>query len=157
MREPLRLDEAGHLDAAGLADTGEVVAAEVDEHHVLGAILLGGEKPLGVPLTRLGRPCDRIEARRPVLALDEGLGRGADQRKTLELEQEEVRRRVDAAKRPVELERRNGCRPLGALREDDLECVTGPDQLLDPPHAVLVCGLIGVPAHGAAGSECVFL
>ena len=62
-----------------------------------------------------------------VLALDERLGRGADQGELAELEQEEVRRRVDAAQRAVELERGRGGRPLGALREDDLEGVAGAD------------------------------
>ena len=36
----------------GQADAREVVAAEVDEHDVLGAVLLGGEQPLGVALAR---------------------------------------------------------------------------------------------------------
>ena len=39
-REP----ELWHVDAAGLADPPEIVAHEVDDHHVLGAVLLrGGE------------------------------------------------------------------------------------------------------------------
>ena len=50
VREALRLEEALDLDRAGHADAREVVAAEVDEHHVLGAVLLGGEQPLGVAL-----------------------------------------------------------------------------------------------------------
>ena len=36
--------EALDLDDAVLADAAEVVAAEVDEHHVLGALLLVGEQ-----------------------------------------------------------------------------------------------------------------
>ena len=35
------------LDAAVLAHAPEVVAAEVDQHHVLGALLLVGEQLLG--------------------------------------------------------------------------------------------------------------
>ena len=74
VREALRLEVARHPDAAGLAHSREIVAAEVDEHHVLGAVLLGGEQPLSVSLARLGRTGDRIQARRPAFALDEGLG-----------------------------------------------------------------------------------
>ena len=59
MREPLHLHVARHVHGARLADAGEVVAAEVDEHHVLGAVLLGGEQPLDVALGRLGRAGDR--------------------------------------------------------------------------------------------------
>ena len=40
VREALRLEEPLDLHRPGLADAGEVVAAEVDEHHVLRAILL---------------------------------------------------------------------------------------------------------------------
>ena len=157
VREPLRLEVARHPNTAGLADAGEVVAAEVDEHHVLGAVLLRGEQPLGVTLARLRRPRDGVQAGRPVLALDQGLRRGADQRQVLELEQEEVRRGVDPAERTVELDRRRGRRPLGTLREDDLEGVARPDQLLDPPDAGLVGGLIRVAPHLGARGEIVFL
>ena len=68
MREPLGLEEAGDRDRAGLADAREVVAAEVDEHHVLGAVLRRGEQSLGVALARMGRAGDRVQARPPVLA-----------------------------------------------------------------------------------------
>ena len=42
------------LDGAVLADPAEVVAAEVDEHHVLGALLLVGEQLVGHPAVLLG-------------------------------------------------------------------------------------------------------
>ena len=73
---------------------------------MLGAVLLGGEEPLDVALGRLGRAGDRAEAGAAVLAGDEPLGRGADERDPVELEQEQVRRRVDAPERPVDVERR---------------------------------------------------
>ena len=158
MREALGLEEAGDADAAGPAGAREIVAAEVDEHHVLGPVLLGVEQPLGVALTRLGRAGDRVQARAAVLALDERLRRGADQREPVELEQEEVRRRVDAPQRPVELQRRGRGLALGALREHDLERVAGPDVLPDPLDALFVRGLVGRAPHGcAARGEIVFL
>ena len=63
VREALRLEEALDLDRSRHADAREVVAAEVDEHHVLGAVLLGGEQALGVALAALGRAGDRVQAR----------------------------------------------------------------------------------------------
>ena len=70
VREPLRLEEALDAHAARHAHTREVVAAEVDEHHVLRAVLLGAEQPLGVALARPGRAGDRVEGRACPLALD---------------------------------------------------------------------------------------
>ena len=91
VREALDLHVARDPHGARLADAREVVAAEVDEHHVLGPVLLGREQPLDVALGRLGRAGDRAEARAAVLAGDEALGRGADERDPVQLEQEQVR------------------------------------------------------------------
>ena len=123
--EPLGLEEAGDLDRPGPAHARQVVAPEIDEHHVLGAILVRGEQPLGVTLAGLRRAGDRVQRGTRPLALHQGLGRRADQGDSVELEQEQVGRGVDAAQRPVEGERRDGGRPLGALGEDDLEGVPG--------------------------------
>ena len=134
----------------GAADAREVVAAEVDEHHVLGAVLLRREQPLGVALARAAVvPAIGFRLARRALDLDERLRRRADQGEVAELEQEEVRRRVDAAERPVELERARRGRPLGALREDDLEGVAGADVLLRREHAALVLRAV----RGSAGSS----
>ena len=130
MREALRLEEALDVNRPGLADAREVVPAEVDEHHVLGAVLLRGEQLLDVAGPARNRARDRVHARAAVLDLDERLRRGADQRELAELEQEEVRRRVDAAQRAVDVDRRRAGRPLRALREDDLERVALADVLL---------------------------
>ena len=131
VREPLRLEEALDLHRAGPADAREVVPAEVDEHHVLGAVLLRGRAaaPRRRRRARVVPAIGFSEARRPS-RLDERLRRGADECEAVELEQEEVRRRVDAPQRAVELERARRGRPLGALREDDLERVAGADVLL---------------------------
>ena len=115
---------------ARLADAREVVAAEVDEHHVLGAILLGREQRLRVAVARRDRAGDRVHGGARALALDDGLRRAADERDVAELEQEEIRRRIDATECPVELERRGRGRALGALRDHDLEDVALADVLL---------------------------
>ena len=44
VRVALGLEEADDAHRAGRADAREVVAAEVDEHDVLGLVLLGGEQ-----------------------------------------------------------------------------------------------------------------
>ena len=119
VREALRLEEALDLHRPGPADAREVVAAEVDEHHVLGPVLLGGEQPLGVAVARARRAGDRVHRRARPSALDERLRRRADERDAVELEQEEVRRRVDAAQRAVERERRrrrSAARPAARAR-----------------------------------------
>ena len=51
----LDLHQLVHVDAAVLAHAPEVVAAEVDEHHVLGALLLVGEQLGGDRAILLGR------------------------------------------------------------------------------------------------------
>ena len=57
-------------------------------------------------------------------------------------EQEEIRRRVHAAERAVELERGRRRRPLGALREDELEHLAGDDLLLRAADELLVALLV---------------
>ena len=134
----------------GLAHAREVVAPEVDEHDVLGAVLLGAEQRLRVAVARRDRAGDRVQLGVPALAFDDRLRRGADQREPVELEQEEVRRRVDPAQRAIELERGRGRRPLGALRDDDLERVARADVVLRATHAPLVLRLVREAAERAA-------
>ena len=143
MGEALDLHRARHLDGAGEARPGEVVPSEVDEHHVLRAVLLRGEQPLGLAGPGVRRARDRAQARPAALARDEALGRRADQCEVVELEQEEVRRRVDAAERAVELEGRRGGRPLGPLARDDLVRVARADVPLAAAHPVLECRAVG--------------
>ena len=115
---------------------------------MLRSVLVGVEQPLGVPVTGMGRAGDRVQARVAGFALHERFRRGADEGELAELEQEEVRRRVDAPQGAVELERRGGGPALGALGEHDLERVAGPDVLPDPLDALFVRGLVGRAPHG---------
>ena len=57
----------GHAHAAGLRDAADVVAAEVDQHHVLGALLrvgqqLGGERRVFARALRRAAACRRSAA-----------------------------------------------------------------------------------------------
>ena len=142
VREALDLHVPRDVHGAGGADAREIVAPEVDEHDVLGAVLLGREEPLDVALGRLGRPGDRAQACAAVLAGDEPLGRRADEGDAVEVEEEEVRRRVHAAERAVDVERRRGRRTLGALRRHGLEDVPGDDVLLHRADHLLVAGAL---------------
>ena len=58
----LDLHQLVDRDGAVLADAAEVVAAEVDEHHVLGALLLVGEQLGGDAAVLLGARAARARA-----------------------------------------------------------------------------------------------
>jgi hypothetical protein len=49
----------GDLDAAGLGDAADVVARQIDQHHVLGAFLRVGQQFFGVAPVLLGRGAAR--------------------------------------------------------------------------------------------------
>src|SRR6266545_7393133 len=152
VREALRLEETLDADRPRPAHARQVIASEVDEHHVLRAVLLGTQERFRVALSRCDRAGNRVQLRARSLTFDDGLRRRADERQAVELQQEEVRRRVDPAQRAVQLERGRGGRPLGALRDDDLERVAGADVLLRLAHAPLVLRLLGEAAERTAPS-----
>ena len=128
------------LDGAVLADAPEVVAAEVDEHHVLGALLLvrqqvGGDRDVGVGVGP-ARPRAGDRAGRGAAAGDgdERLGRGADDLEVLEVEEVHVGRRVDRPQAAVDRERLDRARRRPALARHDLEGVAGVHVLDDAGH-----------------------
>ncbi len=124
------------LDRAVVADAAEVVASEVDEHHVLGRLLLvraqllAEQRVLDVGRAARARPRDRAVVDAPARAAHEHLGRGAEDRRLPELQIEHVGRRVDGAKRAVDLERVGRDVELQTLREHDLKDVARGDVLL---------------------------
>src|SRR4029077_18174417 len=70
----------------------------------------------------------------------------ADEREVVDLEQEEIRRGVDAAECAIELRRRGRRAPLGPLRDDDLEDVALADVLLRATDATEVLLALREPA-----------
>ena len=126
------------LTRAVLADPAEVVAAEVDQHHVLGALLGVVEQRLRLGAVLLLVGAARVGAGdRPRLGaaaahLDQRLGRGAGDLEVAELEEVHVRRRVDGAQAAVDRERLDRRRRREALRRHDLEGVAGVRVLDDP-------------------------
>ncbi len=109
----LDLHQLVDRDPAVLAHAPEVVAPQVDEHHVLGALLLVGEQLLGDPAVVLGGVAPR--GRVPAIGLVARPGRPADRQQRLrarardlevaEVQEVHVRARVDRAQPAVDRER----------------------------------------------------
>ena len=125
----------GH--AAVLADAAEVVAAQVDEHHVLGPLLFVGEQFGGDPAIVLGglaartRSGDRAGSDAAPVDGQQRLGARAGDLEVAEVQEVHVGARVDRAQTAVNREGldRDGRGP--ALGGNDLEGVPGADVLDD--------------------------
>ena len=141
--------EALDLDGPVLAHPPEVVAAEVDEHHVLGSLLGIGEQLFGDPavlvgvLTARARARDRARRDPPAGDRDQRLRARAGDLEIAEVEEVHVRARIHRAQPAVDRERLDRNRPGPALRRHHLERVPGVD-VLDDPRDV---GLELLPAH----------
>lgn len=131
VRIPLDGHEVDDLDGARLADPSQVVASEVDEHEVLGALLGVGDQLVGEGLVLLdggaARPGarDGVHHRLPVLDLDEGLRGGPDDVEPVEAEQVHVRGGVGRPQHAVDVQRAGRARRFEALGGDDLEGLAG--------------------------------
>ena len=79
------------------------------------------------------------------------------QRQAVQLEQEQIRRRIDPAQRAVELERCRRGRTLRPLRRDALEDVAQDDVLLHLAHHREIPLPVGEAAYGAGGAACLAL
>ena len=135
--------EVVDLHRAVLADAAEVVAAEVDEHHVLGALLRVGQQLRGDLRVLLGGGAARARARRSAgrdpAAADghQRLGAGAGDLEVAEVEVVHVRRRVHRPQPSVDREATDRCLRRPALRRHHLKGVAGVDVVDDPGHVGL--------------------
>ena len=132
----LDLHELVDADRPRRRDAAQVVAAQVDEHDVLGSLLLVGEQ-VGAQAAVLGgvTPRGRVpgeRAREHLVALHahERLGARADERHVAGADVEHVRARVHGAQHAVEVQPVALVRRREALREHDLEDVARRDVLL---------------------------
>ena len=138
VRIALDLLQHGDPDAAELGNASDIVAAEVDQHPVLGEFLLISEQfPLqGQVLILVPSPppgsCDRTHERPAIFAAHHDLRRGAQQGGIVPLEIEEVGRGIQSPEAAVDLERVHLHRFLEPLGQDHLEDVAGEDMLLRP-------------------------
>ena len=134
---PLDDEAVGHLHRADLGDAADVVAAEVEQHQMLGALLRVGEQfgaERRVLLGRLRRAgaCPRsggsttLPSRRRtrISGLEPTIGKPPKSRKNRE------RRGIDPPQRAIERERRQLEAAGEALRQHDLERVAGDDVVL---------------------------
>ena len=126
----------GGVDGADLRHPAHVVAAEVEQHQVLGP-LLGVGQQLGlervVLLRRSAAPAgagDGADGDRAVAHPHQDLGARAHHLEVAEVEIEHVGAGVGAPQRPVERERRQREVQRPALRGHHLEDVAGADVLL---------------------------
>ena len=108
---PLDDHQLGDAHSAGLADATEIVAAEVHQHDVLGALLLVGQQVTLVLVVLFLRLAARLGpgygagGNYAVVNADELLRRGPDDVKVVELEVVHVWRGVNCPQRPVDLQR----------------------------------------------------
>jgi len=123
-------------DRTGLGHATHVVAPQIDQHEMFGALLRIREQLLFERPIFLGRAPARAGSRDgadvdlTVLETHENLGRGADQHRPLTAHEEEIRARVDRAEVAVERERIDLERDSKLLREHDLEDVARLDVAL---------------------------
>ena len=116
-------------------DPADVVAGQIDEHHVLGTLLrvlaeLCRESPIVLLApSAVAGPGDRSDDHASVEHLHHRLGRGADQRRLGVANDVHVGRRVHLAEDSIHVERVERALDVETLREDDLERVTGEDVL----------------------------
>ncbi len=114
---PLHRAQRGDLHRADRRDAPDVVAAQVDEHHVLG-VLLGVGAQLGLEPRVLGRvgaaPAgagDGAERHLAVLQLDEGLGRATPPAPALRPSRRRGTARGSPAAAPGRSRRAGACTP----------------------------------------------
>ena len=144
---------SGTSTRARLADPAEIVAAEVDEHDVLGPFLRVGEQLAGearVLLRRGAAPAgagDRVQQGAPSGDLEVRLGRRTDDVESVKAEQIHVRAGVGGPQHPVDVQRVGVGRSLEALGDNDLEALAGPDVLLGRLDG------LGVKTLGGTGDE----
>ena len=140
--------KAFHLHGAELRQAAQVVAAQIDEHVVLGELLGVGQKVGFHGGVLGGRGAARAGARQregmqdPVFQLDEGFGARPGNLHVGAGEVEQVRARVNRAQGAVGVEQRALVPGLQAVGEHHLEDVAFADVGLGRAHHVAVGRLV---------------
>ena len=126
------------LDRPGRCDPADVVAAEIEQHEMLRALLFVGEKVggerlvLGLGLAAPAGAGDRPDRHHAVAHPDQDFRARADDLKPAKVEIAEKWRRIDPSQRAIQGESGQGERREKALRQDDLEDIAGANVILRP-------------------------
>ena len=154
------LDEeaVGDLHRADLGDAADVVAAEVEQHQMLRALLRVGEqfgREREILARRLAAPAragDRADDDLAVAHPHQDFRARDDDLEAAEIEEAEIGRGIDAPQRAIERERRQFEAAGEALRKHDLEGVARDDVILRLGDHGEEFGLAGV-GDGLVGDE----
>ena len=137
VRVALNLHQRVNDDRAVLADAAKIVAAKIDQHHVLGALLLVREQTtreleiLGRGSAARARSGDRARRGRATAHGQQRFRAGANDLEVAKLKEVHVRARIYDAQATVDRERINLQLGGPALRRDHLESVAGVDVVDD--------------------------
>src|SRR6185312_151312 len=129
--------EVAHRHGAVLRNPSHVVASQIDKHHMLGALLLVGEKICRHPLvffrgaSTWTRPRDRAYGYLAIRKPHQQLGRAADELRTVEVEMVHVRRWIQGAQCTVEMRAVEVVLDVDATREQALKAIAGANVFLD--------------------------
>ena len=154
--------EVGNFNRARFGDAPDVVAAQVHQHDVFGALLFVRLQLRGQGFVVFGcgpaRPCacQGEVVDQPVINAHQQLRRRADYGKILQRQVVHIGRGVQGAQRPVDVQGRRRCGPGQTLGGHRLDDVSGVDVLLDLLHHRLVpllghVGGVGRPGLAPAG------
>ena len=125
-----------HFHGTGLRDAASIVAAEVDQHQVLGAFLRVGQQLSFQRQVLLDGGTARTGAgNRPhsdfaILQTHQDFRRGTDHLQVADIEEIHVRRGIQRAQRAIHIHRARLERHAQALAEHHLEDVAGTDVFL---------------------------
>ena len=136
---PLDFHQVGKVHRAVFGHSPDIVAGQVDQHHMLGPLLGVGEQLLFEPLVFfLGRaaaagPRERPHRDLPFLDPHHDLGRSPHQLNAGGLEQEHERAGVDDPQRPIDVDGPRRSFQLQPLANHHLKNVPGADVVLAVP------------------------
>ena len=144
LAEALDRELIGHLNRGCPRDAADVVAAQIEQHQMLGAFLLirqqFGFERLVLLERRAARPRagEWANGHGALAHSHQDFRARANDREAAEVEEIKKGRWIDPPQRPVERKGRQFERRLETLRQHDLENVPGGDVLLGDTHHTLV-------------------
>ena len=144
MAVPLEGHQLVDVHRPELGDAADVIAGEVDEHHVLGPLLgmlgqFGGHPAIVLVCSATAtRARDRARDHLAIEELHHRLGTRPHDRQLGMAHEVHVRRRVHLSQHAVDVERIGAEREVVALREHDLEDIAGDDVFLGHLDRLLV-------------------